>query len=302
MASVIISAPVVFSSSVDFFYRSSLPVPIDITNTVAYKADLAVTSRLSAAADIYTSDQFKPIFSQQVHSAPASYTRNLSCWAYDLSQQLTCCSPWNSTDGALRAGTLITPRHIIYAAHYPLTTPTTIRFITIDNQIVDRTLVQAKIHPDYTPYYPDIAVGLLDSDVPGTISYCYLLPENCQEYIPTYVDPKCGALVLDQEEKALVTDLSVFTTNSVQFQAPTNTLKLSALENIITGDSGNPAFLILDNKLVLLTVHTYSTPAGTNFANQLSAINQLIQDVDTLQGVNTGYSVTTINLASYASL
>lgn len=314
--SITFNAPVSFLSPV-VFQRS---VPVD-TNTVMYQANLAVISRLSAAAINYTPEQYKPIFSQQIHSTPASYTRNLSCWAYDLSQQLTCCSPWNLAGIFTRAGTLITPRHIIYAAHYQLTVGQPLRFITVDNQIVTRTLVRAKAHPDYDNFYPDLAVGLLDSDVPETISHCYLLPENYQEYFSSspnkepyfFVNPRCGVLYTDQEEKVLVGDLKSFGNNlsfrdSAAMAKPTNALKLSAYEDVEFGDSGSPLFLILDNKLVLLTVWALIGAgdeigaSGTNFANQLSAINQLIQDVDTLQGISTGYTVTTISLSSYTSL
>lgn len=318
--SISINSPVNFLAPVTF----QTPRPI-YTNSVLYQADLAVTSRLSAAALLYTPEQYKPIFSQKINNpfpVWSAYTRNLSCWASDLFQQLTCCSPYNHNDSITKAGTLITPRHIIYATHYPLTVPNVVRFITADNQIIDKPLLQAASLPSTGTVYPDITIGLLDSDVPESISYCYFLPENYQEYFSpspnketTFnVDPRCGVLMVDLEEKAFVGDLKGFLRETSArdltiINQPTNALKLSAYEDIVFGDSGNPIFLIVDNKLVLIAIMSLTFigfpgggGGGANFVYQLSAMNQLIQEVDALEGISTGYTVSTINLSSYTSL
>jgi hypothetical protein len=67
------------------------------------------------------------IFSEQDH-ANATYVRNPNCWGQDI-EDITAISPWNSRQGRHRAGTLISPRHIIHAAHYPLYTNDKVRFI-----------------------------------------------------------------------------------------------------------------------------------------------------------------------------
>lgn len=59
----------------------------------------------------------KPIFSTQDHNTPL-YVRNTGCWANNL--DLTPISPWNSTEANFRAGVLISPRHILFAAHYQI--------------------------------------------------------------------------------------------------------------------------------------------------------------------------------------
>ena len=124
----------------------------------------------------------KPIYSTQNHDT-STYVRNTGCWVADL--DLTSISPWNSTEGKNRAGVLISPRHILFAAHYQINNGSTIRFVDNNNNVVTRTMVNKLTHPDYTPYYPDITVGLLDSDVPASISFVKILPQNWNNYLPS---------------------------------------------------------------------------------------------------------------------
>jgi hypothetical protein len=233
----------------------------------------------------------KPIFSTQNHTSP-SYIRNTGCWVTGVN--LTPISPWNSSDGPNKAGTLISPRHILFAAHYTINNGDTIRFIDNNNNIITRTMVTKLTHPNYSPYHPDISVGVLDSDVPNTISFAKILPANWSNYLPNlsynYVVP---CLVLDQEEKALISDL-VLLGSSANFNTPQNTKRYEFFESIITGDSGNPAFLIINNELVLITVWTYGGPGqGTNIVYYKDSINAMM---NTLGG---GYSLTEIDLSNF---
>ena len=257
------------------------------TGSLAKNASDAVDTRISGK----TPSVAKPIFSTLNHSTP-SYVRNTSGWAYDL--DLTPISPWNSTGGGTMGGTLISPRHIIFAAHYQINNGATIRFIDGSNNIVTRTMTSKLTHPDYTPFYPDITIGILDSDVPAGISYVKILPQNWANYLPSlssaYTIP---ALVTDQEEKGIVTDLYRLD-NYTTFRFPTDATRISFYESIRSGDSGNPAFLIINGELVILTVWTYGgAGSGTNILAHKTAINTMMS---TLGG---GYSLTEIDLSSF---
>lgn len=234
-----------------------------------------------------------PIYTTQNHNTPI-YVRNSGCWASDI--DLTSISPWNSTNQQFMAGTLISPRHIIFAAHYQLSTGSTIRFVDNNNNIVTRTMTDKRTHPSYSPYYPDISIGVLDSDVPNSISFAKILPQNWTSYLPSLSPSKrLPCLVLDASETALISELGSLNTMAT-FYAPTLTNRLIFFENIVVGDSGNPAFLIVNGELVIITVWTYGgSGAGTSIVYHKDAINTMMSQL------GGGYSLTEIDLSSFAS-
>lgn len=238
------------------------------------------------------------IFTTQNHASQI-YVRNVNCWCYDI-DDITCISPWNSTGGAQRAGTLITPRHIIFAAHYPIEVGATVRFVDKNNNVINRTMVARKTHPSYTPYFPDLTVGVLDEDVPPEIHFAKVLPNNWMDRLPTGVN-RVPSLTLDQQEKALITDVDSITPWRTNFIPPDiNSQRYLFYEPKISGDSGNPAFLIINEELVILTVWTYGgAGGGTSITYFVNDINTLIHNVDILAGSVTGYTCTPIDLSSF---
>ncbi len=239
----------------------------------------------------------KNIFSLQNHSQ-SIYVRNTSCWAYGL--DLTCFSPWNSLDGPRRAGTLISPRHVICAQHYPLTVGTTIRFVRLDNTIVNKTITDI-----YNLSNADIQIALLDSDVGPGVSFAKILPENWFNYLPSIYSNSTTpywrnytfglpALCLDQEEKALILDFVSFTfnTRNTSFSIPNNSKNAEFYENIIVGDSGNPEFLIINNTLVILSTWLTigSGPFITFYKTQIN---------DAMSQLGGNYQLTEIDLSSF---
>jgi hypothetical protein len=252
----------------------------------------------------------KPIYSTQDHNN-AIYVRNPECWCYDLREQLTCCSPWNSYGANQRAGTLITPRHIAYAKHFPIQPGTTIRFVTKDNNVITRTITLTASVNSIT----DIDIGLLDQDVPDTIKPCYILPDNYLDYLSyknipslssTYIQYRPGVLWLDQEEKALIQDFLMFNETSptdvtISSTAPPKANKSALWESVIGGDSGNPLFLIYEDKLILIT--TLFTPTGgSNYIYYKNAIHNCIDLLDTQAGNVTGYRMQQVSFVSYRAI
>lgn len=245
------------------------------------------------------------IYSSQDHTTKI-FVRDPDCWASDI--DLTCISPSNSLANNLRAGTLITPRHMIGAAHYELNIGNIVYFVTQDgtNTTVPMTITGKKQHPDYSNYFPDLTVYTLNDDVPSTITPCKTLPAS---YINKLVEIEAGSpptLCLDQEEKALVTDLHFFSSKYATFRVPTDATRFDFYEHKINGDSGNPGFLVLDlgsgPEVIILTVWTYLSPGlGTFVTPQIDAINQMIIDSDAIAGVSTGYTVTEADLSTYTT-
>jgi hypothetical protein len=155
-------------------------------------------------------------------------------------------------------------------------------------------MVNKLTHPNYSPYYPDITIGLLDSDVPPSIKFAKILPQNWKNYLPSVSSSfRLPCLVLDQEEKALISEL-YFLETSAAFKVPTDTVRSSFFENITLGDSGNPAFLIIDGELVIITVWTFGgAGAGTSIVYHKNAINTM------MTSLAEGYSLTEIDLSSF---
>jgi hypothetical protein len=259
--------------------------------SVARDASEAVDSRIATAHDPTTNLR---IFTTQNHTSQI-YTRNPNVWCADL--DLTCISPWNSSGGAQRAVTLISPRHVIMAAHYEAAVGATVRFVTMDGTVVNRTMTARMRHPDYVPHYPDLTIGLLDSDVPAGITFAKILPDDWANYLPSLASgaARIPTIGLDQEEKATVQDTSVMG-NGAGFRQPLEIPRMALYESKITGDSGNPAFMVIDGQLVLLTVWTYGgAGGGTGVTAHRTALDSV------MSSLGGGYNLTPINLETFNS-
>lgn len=263
------------------------------TGSVAQLAADAIDSRLAgktAAASL-------ALFATQSHTAtPPAYVRNASFWGSDI--DFTCCSVWNSSGSNTRAGTLISPRHVLFAAHYQILDGATVRFVDASGTVVNRVMTSKVAHPNYTPYFPDIAIGVLDSDVPAEISFARVLPVTFASRLAAVSSvARLPVVVLDQEEKGLIADWTGLDT-SVRGSPPTNAKRLEFFENIIPGDSGNPVFMLVNGQPVLLTVLTFGGPgfAGTAIASQRDAINSM------MASLGGGYQLTDVNLSNFAEI
>jgi len=227
------------------------------------------------------------------------FIRNPDCWAADI--DLTCCSPWNSNARNRKAGTLISPRQVLFVVHSHYTPPvgTTMYFVGKTNEIITRTLVATVRHPDCPPppdgRYPDIAIGLLDSDVPtNIISFAKVLPDDYAMILGTGQRLPC--LRLDQEEKALIGDVGTIASSGRNTTAtmPIWPDRMQFYEDVITGDSGNPMFIILDGQPVLLTLWTMGVEgSGTSTTMFKEDINALMRQLD------DAYQLTPIDLSQF---
>lgn len=279
--------------------------------SLAAHAASQVNNRLGARqAQGKTPVQCMPLYTTQNH-AGAVYVRNPDCWAADI--DLTCISPWNSRGANTRAGTLITPRHIILAKHFPLSVGDTVRFVDSNGAAADTTVIGQAVHAT-----ADIQVCTLAADIPSVIARpVKVLPVGWEQKLPDWEpDINSGGygipgLCLDQEEKALVSLLDAVSLNSggtFQFYYPSypsplipyTSLQADYYEDKIGGDSGNPAFLIVNNELVLLGCwYGGGGGNGPSVAAYRDDTNALIAASDTNGGVATGYTLTPINLSGF---
>ena len=249
-----------------------------------------------------------PATQQQVYTTQDPYVRNTSFFLQGThAEALTCASPWNSTGGTRRAGTAITPRHAVCANHYPIPVGATIRFVTSDNTVITRTVVQAdRIFCNGVG--TDAWMILLDSDLPASITPCKIFPDGYETYLPVGATTAAAfalpVLAMDFSENGIALDiiaeLATATVPTMTFGAPTIPHRLAFYDPIIIGDSGNPIFGVIGSELWLLS--TFHGPGGGPFYGGLvTELNAMITTLDTLQGDITGHTVTVGDLSSYTA-
>ena len=256
------------------------PYEADPITYAVQDATRAVDSRLAGQ----TPATAMPVFSTMDH-ANTNYVRNTNCWAYPY--DLTACSPWNSEWGVYKTGTLISPRHVLFAAHLPMeTTNNIIRFIDATNGVVERKMIKMKRHPKFSlpTAIADFAVGLLDAPVPtNRIHPAKVLPDNYRYYFDEKY--RIPALRMNQYRQATVGDVHYFARlfhgeMSTYFREPIITQRLLFYYLLGNGDSGNPAFIILNNEIILLTVWSRGEYGiGGSITAFKEDINQLMLEV-----------------------
>ena len=152
----------------------------------------------------------KPRFSSR-DLGTKTFTRNADFWGIGLSG-LSAISPNNSLSQNGRAGTALTKRHIICAAHYPLRAGDTVDFVTDASGATvatTKTISKVKTHPLYAGqsgnYCYDIQICLLDSDLPAGIDFMEVMPANAGNYADVYAWLGTTGCMFDQEQKGLST-------------------------------------------------------------------------------------------------
>jgi hypothetical protein len=249
------------------------------------------------------------VYTSQDHSTSA-YVRNTNFFLQGThAEALTCASPWNSRQAGKRAGTAITARHAILARHYPLQTGDTLRFVTSDNTVITRTVVQAGSVGASTN---DAWMVLLDSDLPSSITPCKIFPDGFETHLPAGASSVAAhalpLLALDFNENGIVLDFidqySKGVNNSGSpfafYGAPAIPHRLAFYDPIISGDSGNPIFAVIGSELWLLSTF-FGAGSGPFYGGLVSELNAMITTLDTLQGDITGHTVTVGDLSSYTT-
>lgn len=235
----------------------------------------------------------KLIYSTRVDGS-STYVRNTGCWAYGL--DLTPIAVYNSDGVNEKGGVLISPRDIVFANHFQISSGATIRFVDRNNNVVSRTLSS---HTNLLG--TDVQVGRLDSDVPSSISHCRLLDTGWMNIINGTGIP---LLAIDKEQNALVYEIK----NNVQG----NILTLGSglygnrsgfYEVAVGGDSGGGLFAVIGNSLFLVSTFL-TTSTGPNYLARhiQTGVNTI------LTGVGSAYRITSfqpdypINYSGLANL
>lgn len=271
--------------------RTSGQTVITLNSYVAGSLAKDCAESLDALLVGKTPSTAKPIFSTQDH-ADSSYTRNTGSWVASL--DLTCVSPWNSGGGTAFAGTAISPRHIIFARHYQIPNGSTVRFVTDENVVVDRTMTTSQALGG-SGFACDLTIGLLSTALPETITPAKVLPANVLDYLPSLDEfYSLPCIAITRQELALVTDLYSLSNSFASCHVPVNATRLTFFEQLVSGDSGNPCFLIINGVPVLVTTWTYG---GAGSGPRIHALHTEINAAMTTLG--GGYSLTDVDLSDF---
>lgn len=252
----------------------------DVIAGVREYVDWCVDSRLAGRSP---SESLPRFLDYEANARRWSFAFNPRFWARGV--DFSCASPWNDRFGSQRAGTAVSSVHIVFANHYPFTPGTKIAFIGCDGVVYLRSYLSG-IRVEGT----DLMVGLLDRPLPPSVHPAAILPDDYADYIGNAAD--LPAATFDQEEKLLVTELwqipsapnakSMMSRNMkfrpampkdaaddpVKAKAAEARLKRRAkrtefYEQLITGDSGNPCFMIVGREPILLyTVYSGGPGSG----------------------------------------
>ena len=262
----------------------------DIIDDVSGSARENATDNIN---NLLSYDKNVNIFSTQSDSEEI-YVRNTNCWAYNI--DLTCISPWNQTGDKKRAGTLISPKHIIFASHYQITTGHTVRFVDSNNNVCDRTMT----NKGNIEFWSDYTIGILDSEVDAGINYCKVISSDWEDYFPyatfNYViAPVRGVpyLIPDQQKRATI---SIAASSLNRFEQSTNPLQLNFYYKKVDGDSGSPMFSIINDELILMNTLFNDSGSQTTLSDYIDEINQKMTD---LNGGDDTYQLDEIDLSSF---
>lgn len=207
-----------------------------------------------------------------------------SSWAFGLN--LTSIAMAKSSPRPVA----ITPRHLVSTKHYGWHPKPgqTLRFLTLNNQIVSRTVDRIKYlgSSDNTDFEKDVAVIRLTEDLPESITPMKLIAPNGHADVVQY---SCPILRIDQENKALLVQASWRSMSTkINFISPSSNGTPSAksksyapyYEPMITGDSSSPSILLYRDQFgVTPFLVSQVTYAGEGMGPGLTNLAWEIQDI-----------------------
>ena len=214
-----------------------------------------------------------------------AYTRNTSNLASAL--DLTCIPALNAASGAQVMGVLVAPDIMIQANHsHP---SGTMYFVKNDNTTVSRSITSG-VNISGT----DIWVAKLDSDVPAGINPCKVFSSTAftNKISTTSVSYLQPPVMFTNQSRVLRVGKISYGTNS-PFSQTINIVRDAANYNDwysqpCCGDSGSPAFAIVNDQPVVLGVWStaFSVPNLSGYVSQINAAAAGLGSSNTLTAVD----------------
>jgi uncharacterized delta-60 repeat protein/uncharacterized repeat protein (TIGR02059 family) len=263
-------------------------------NTHSYNQIYNRTSISSASTS-------KNIFSTKVNSTSTPWVRNTDIWsskgATPIDWTGVAAYVYNSSNPnyfpSSRIATLISPRHFLAASHWQPNPGEILSFIDAEGNQVLRTVVAHQYLGN------DLTVGVLDADVPSTITYYPLIASSTLAAKTQTLEPGDMDLTIvafNQTPRLVVRDVySILNVYNQTSHFPYTSGPFSQFsQDTIGGDSGSPAFILIDGKPVLLTAYT-GPGGGPAYGNYISQINSA------MTALGGGYQVTQYDASCFSN-
>lgn len=218
------------------------PAAVKALKTTELKTDSQSRLQLlGSQADLSSNSLFSSYQKKTTSSWTKGWTRKLDFSGVSWSQR--------------QAGTAITPRHIVFAAHFPIKIGKSITFHERSGIVHSRKIVKVisfRGQKVALEKRSDIAVALLDTPLPPSIKNYRLLPPRT-DYSHTL--PGTPVVVTEQGRRAFIHQVRNASSKSISFERNKNVPE-SLYKPLIKGDSGHPSFLLVGGELVLIETHT----------------------------------------------
>ncbi len=275
----------------------------DLTTHTSNQIDslIGVADPFSTSKKLYSTEGDSTTMTGATTTA---WVRNSDVWTGSL--DFTGVNAWTQMYNGYSSryqhkATLISPRHFVTAHHWGITPGATLAFITNTNETVYRT-VSNTMQVGTT----DIEVGVLDSDVPDSITYYPIVASSTlNTLLYKYVPPSpldVPIVAFNQFEEVLTLQLYAQLGGVISFipythpNSSNNPTRLPYSKNVVAGDSGSPLFMIIDGRPVVISLFSSAT-YGPDFGSNISQINSAI----TTLGNSGGYTVTEYNPTCFSS-
>lgn len=174
-----------------------------------------------------------------------------------------------------KTATLVTPRHVVMAQHFKRNPGTPVIFHDREGKRLVRTLTKVR------KVMGDVAVGELNEDLPSRFKV-YRLPRPISD--ESLLINRLVA-VTDQNRRVFFHRIRAVSGNSISF-AYDQSEQHGWGKNLVSGDSGNPSFLISGQELVLIETHTWGGPGFGPFYGS-PELQRTLQDA--ISAMTPGY-------------
>lgn len=271
------------------------------SGTLAYHLSTNAAARVAGISDIYGGSMEMRGWRYAVYRGPdmAALTNSVwstNFWLHGVRGLPATCIGFSNAMGGQGLATMVSPRHYLCATHmHP--EGYSIPFLDTNNIIHWRRTLQR------VDVGRDTSVGILNADLPPSVGFLPVLPDNFTNYLPPENAVYFQGIGMNQDMRLFGEPMHAAWGGMTWDSSRTAPNGLSTDWNvkIRAGDSSDPALVLIGDQLVLVS-HNSVVIGGPNYADFLDAINEKMHYLSTNNGVGTDYQLTQICLTNWPEI